>query len=313
MRALVIGADGFAGRWLTKHLGERGDAVVAGVGPSFAGPDPDGAEVVRIDVTDRETLDSAIRRAKPDVTYYLAGISKRGSRDALASAVGVSVTGSAHALTSVAQHAPGSRLLFVSTGYVYGSSPDAQDENAVTAPSDVYGAAKLAAEGALRTLAQAGRVSLAVVRPFNHVGPGQKAGFLVPTVASQLREVELGTRSTLTVGAVDDVRDFSDVRDVVRAYRHIAASEEEGIWNIASGVGTGIGDLIDLMIGLAGVQAAVVSNPPAGPSGPKSLIGAASRLRAMGWRPERALKETLQEVLDEHRMADTVPSAVPTP
>jgi GDP-4-dehydro-6-deoxy-D-mannose reductase len=304
MRALVIGADGFAGRWLTKHLVERGDRVVAGVGPNFAGPDPDGDQTVRVDVTDRETLDAVIAGVTPEVTYYLAGVSKRGSREALASAVEVSVAGSAQALVSLSRHAPGSRLLFVSTGYVYGSSPEAQDETAEVAPSEVYGAAKLAAEQALRPIARAGRVSLAVVRPFNHIGPGQKPGFLVPTVASQLHEVETGSRTTLTVGAVDEVRDFSDVRDVVRAYRLIATSEEEGTWNVASGEGMAIGDVIGLMVRLAGVQAEVVSSPPAHPSGPKALVGDATRLRRMGWDPEHRLEDTLREVLDEHRMGE---------
>ena len=310
MRALVIGADGFAGRWLTKHLVESGDEVVAGVGPHFSGPDPESARVVPVDVTDAAMVDSAIRAARPEVTYYLAGISGRGKREALASAIAVTVIGSAHVLTSLADNTTGSRLLFVSSSFVYRSSPEPQDEEQVPAPSEAYGAAKLAAEGALRPLAQAGGVGLAVVRPFNHIGPGQKPGFLVPTVASQLNELAAGARSQLTVGAVDDVRDFSDVRDVVRAYRLIATSPEGGTWNVASGVGVVIGDLIDRMIGLAGIPAQVVANPPARPSGPRALVGDASRLRAMGWQPTHALDDTLREVLDEHGLPGSVASSM---
>jgi GDP-4-dehydro-6-deoxy-D-mannose reductase len=313
MRALVIGADGFAGRWLTKHLVHQGDRVVAGVGPRFVGPEPDAHEVARVDVTDRVSLETAIRASKPDITYYLAGAGKRGSREALASAVGVTVAGSAQTLACLSQHAPGSRMLFVSSGYVYGSLAEPQDETAAVAPTEAYGAAKLAAEQALWPIAHAGGVSLAVARPFNHIGRGQKMGFLVPTVASQLREVETGRRPTLTVGALDEVRDFSDVRDVVRGYRLIATAEEEGTWNLASGVGMVIGDLIGLMARLAGVQAEVVSKPPAHPYGPKALVGDATRLRAMGWRPEHRIEDTLREVVEEHRMMDTLPSPVPIP
>ena len=195
MRALVIGADGFAGRWLTKHLADMRRCRRGRGRPRLRrSRSRMPTRSLRVDVTDPATLDSVIQRANPDVVYYLAGVSKRGSREALASAVGVSVTGSVHTLTSIAQHAPGCRLLFVSSGYVYGSADEAQDETAAVAPTDVYGAAKLAAEGALRPLAQAGGVRLAIVRPFNHIGPGQKAGFLVPTVASQLSEVEAGRR-----------------------------------------------------------------------------------------------------------------------
>ena len=99
MRALVIGADGFAGRWLTRHLIDSGDNVVAGVGPHFAGDEPAADEVVAVDVTDPWALASAIKTGKPDVTYYLAGVSSRETRDAIRSAVAVTITGSAATLS----------------------------------------------------------------------------------------------------------------------------------------------------------------------------------------------------------------------
>jgi len=299
VRALVIGADGFAGRWLTRHLLESGDLVVAGVGPGFAGSNPQANDVVAVDVRDPGSLDEAVERARPDVTYYLAGVSKRGNREALGSAVGVSVIGSALAFASVARHAAGSRLLFVSSGYVYGSSADPQDENAAPSPTETYGAAKLAAEAALGPLAGQSGIGLAIVRPFNHIGPGQAAGFLVPTVAGQLREIAAGRLESLSVGALDEIRDFSDVRDVVRAYRLIAVSDEEGMWNVASGMGWQISDVVALMLDLSGVRAEVVSSPPSARMGPQALVGDPSRLRAMGWVPEFTLEQTLRSVLDE--------------
>ena len=299
MRALVIGADGFAGRWLTRHLIESGDSVVAGVGPRFTGSGPDADDVMGVDVRDPQSLDAAVERARPDVTYYLAGVSKRGDREDLAAAAGVTVIGSALTVASLARHAEGSRLLFVSSGYVYGSSAEPQDEAAVPAPTETYGAAKLAAEMALWPLAGVAGVRLAVVRPFNHIGPGQPAGFLIPTLAGQLREIASGRQQVLSVGAVDEIRDFSDVRDVVRAYRLIATADEEGTWNVASGIGRVIGDVIGLMLGLAGLKAEVIANPPVNRVGPRALVGDPSRLRAMGWTPEYTFEQTLRTVLDE--------------
>ena len=301
MRALVIGADGFAGRWLTRHLIASGDSVVAGVGPGFAGTSPDADDVVAVDVRDAESLDAAVERARPNATYYLAGVSKRGTREALPAAVGVSLIGSAFAVTSLVRHAPGSRMLFVSSGYVYGSSREPQAESVAPAPTETYGAAKLAAESALWPLTRTAGIRLAVVRPFNHIGPGQPAGFLVPTVAGQLREIASGRQGELSVGAVDEVRDFSDVRDVVRAYRLLAVADEEGTWNVASGVGRVIGDVIDLMIRLAGVRTEVVARPPTDSAGPHDLVGDSTRLRGMGWAPEYSLEQTLQAVLDDTR------------
>jgi len=302
LRALVIGADGFAGRWLTRHLIDSGDQVVAGVGPHFAGDELAADEIVAVDVTDASALAIAIQAGKPDVTYYLAGVSSRESRDAIGSAVAVTITGSVGTLSALSEHAPGSRLLFVSTAQVYQPSPDPQDESAPAKPGDVYGTAKLAAEHALTTLADVSGIRLSIARPFNHIGPGQREGFLVPTVASQLRDVANGEATEVSVGAVDDVLDFSDVRDVVRAYRLIATSGDTGIWNVASGRGRLVKELIGQMVQLAGSNAEVISKAPASYAGPKTLIGDATKLRGLGWAPAHDISDTLRDVLDTYRV-----------
>jgi GDP-4-dehydro-6-deoxy-D-mannose reductase len=301
MRALILGADGFAGRWLTRHLSESGDDVVAGVGPNFRPPLPFADEVVPVDVSERRAVDRLVELGRPEITYYLAGVSQRGKRDSLAASASVSVTGSLNVLVSLATNAPASKLLFVSSGFVYPSSAAAQDEGAVTAPGDTYGATKLAAEDALRRLSAAAGVELLIARPFNHIGPGQAAGFLVPTIASQLRLVAEGRASQISVGSVTDVRDFTDVRDVVRAYRLIGAAGSAGsVYNVASGEGILVGDIIDRLIRLAGVEASVASKAPPNDKGPSSLIGDPSRLVALGWSREFSLEDSLRDALAEH-------------
>jgi len=298
VRALVIGADGFAGRWLTRHLVETGDDVVGAVGPQFTGHDPPPGAVVSVDVTDARAVNGVIASARPDATYYLAGVSRRGSRDAISSAIGVSVTGAVGTLAGLSQHAPGSLLLFVSSAHVYEPALTPRNETAATEPTEVYGAAKLAGENALGVLAPISGVRLSIVRPFNHIGPGQREGFLVPTVASQLREVAMGRSASVTVGPIDDVLDFSDVRDVVRAYRAIAASGETGIWNVASGKGWLVRELIDQMVTHAGSGASVQSTRRPSDASPRTLIGDATKVRGLGWAPEHDVGETLREILD---------------
>jgi GDP-4-dehydro-6-deoxy-D-mannose reductase len=308
VRALVIGADGFAGRWLTRHLAESGDAVVAAVGPHFAGDQPEADEVVSVDVTDSASVSRMIQAAKPDATYYLAGVSRRGTRDAISAAANVTVAGSVGTLAGLSQYAHGSSLLFVSSAHVYESSPSPLDERASTRPMEVYGAAKLAAEQALGALAPLSGVLLAIARPFNHIGPGQRDGFLVPKVASQLRDVAMGRSVNVSVGAVDDVLDFSDVRDVVRAYRVIATSGQIGLWNVASGRGWLIDELIGQMVELAGGGIQVVSTPPPSRAERRTLIGDATKLRAIGWVPEHDLIVTLREIVDGY-LIDAVASS----
>ena len=300
MRAVVIGADGFAGRWLLRHLAEAGDAVAAIVGPRF-GPPLDGAVTVeRIDVRDAAGVARFVRAERPDAIYYLAGISRAEDRDDLDAAVGVSIIGSLNALLGCARLEPAPRMLFVSTGYVYRGGPDAVDESSPTDPQSIYAAAKLGAERALLALGQPLGVDVIVARPFNHVGPGQAESFVVPSLARQVAAVAGGTvPPRIQVADPAIVRDFSDVRDVVAAYRVLVASAETGaVYNIASGHGTSVADLAGALARQAGVSVELASsdNGQARREAPV-LIGDAGRLRSLGWRPRYSLDETLAGVL----------------
>jgi GDP-4-dehydro-6-deoxy-D-mannose reductase len=300
MRAVVIGADGFAGRWLLRHLADAGDAVAAMVGPRFRPPLEGSAALERIAVRDAAGVARFVQEERPDAIYYLAGISRAGDRDELDAAVGVSIVGSLNALLGCARLQPAPRMLFVSTGYVYRGGTDPVDEASPTDPQSIYAAAKLGAERALLTLGQPLGVDVIIVRPFNHVGPGQTASFVVPSLARQIAAGAGGTMSP-RVQVMDPaiVRDFSDVRDVVAAYRILVTSAESGaVYNIASGHGTSVADLAGALARLAGVSIEVASpdNGRAREEAPV-LVGDASRLRSLGWRPRYSLDETLGDVL----------------
>lgn len=298
MRALVIGADGFVGRWLVRHLVESGDAVAAVVGPRFR-PPLDGAEVVvQADVRDAGAIDAAVSAAQPEAIFNLAGVSAAASRDDPSASVGVTVVGSMNVLQSSARLQQPPRLLFVSTSYVYAGSAEPIGEDGELAPPTAYGAAKLAAERALQTVAPSVGVEVICARPFNHVGPGQAESFLVPSLVRQLLSssadpVEL----SLADGSI--VRDFSDVRDVAAAYRLIATRGEAGaVYNVASGVGTTVAELGERLGRAAGRTLRVRSAGISARSGePPVLVGRTERLRALGWSPRHDLDRTLADML----------------
>lgn len=304
MRALVIGADGFAGRWLVRHLRESGDRVAALVGPRFEPPLEDVADVRVADVRDAEAITAAVASSAPDAVYLLAGVSGRETREDLDAAVGVSVIGSMNTLLACSHLLSPPRLLFVSTGYVYRAARSAVDEDAELAPASTYAAAKLAAERALLTLSDAVGVEIVVARAFNHIGPGQRDSFVVPTVA---RQIAAAIRSGDAVARVrirdgTQVRDFSDVRDVVRAYRLLVAHGAPGaVYNVASGRAASIGELAAIMGEAGGVSVAVESTEAASSTDRSVLIGDASRLRGLGWQPEHQLEGTLRDTLADIR------------
>ncbi len=301
MHALVVGADGFAGRWLTQHLLEAGDSVDALVGPRFVPPLAGVETVERTDVRDLPTLSRFVLRSQPDAIYYLAGVSHQGGRDVFPAAVGVSVIGCMNTLVAASGLVQPPRFLFVSTGLVYREADHPVREEDPTLPNGLYAMAKLVGEEALRRLAPPSDVEVLIARAFNHIGPGQREPFIVPNIANQIAEVVRGRSDTIRVRSVSPVRDFTDVRDVVRAYRLLATRADPGsIHNIASGSGISIGDLIETMLNIAGISAMVEASG-AEDEGPQAVIGDASKIKGLGWEAEYPLRRTLEDVLSDRR------------
>ena len=314
MRALVIGADGFAGRWLTRHLFASGDKVVAVVGPRFRQPLDSSERTEQIDVRHSEELAQIVERARPDVVFDLAGISRREDREDIDAAVGVSVIGGMNALLACARLSPAPRLLFVSTAYVYQGSRDPLDEHSVVAPGSIYASAKLAAEQALLTVAPSIAVDVVIARPFNHIGPGQAESFLVPTLA---RQVALAVRrmSAPIIRVADStiVRDYTDVRDVASAYRLVAEDGSPGqVYNVASGSGVSVAEVAHLLAAQAGIDISIETDGEPGRDEASIMIGDPGRTRSLGWRPGYELTSTLTDVLDEAlARADVQPEESP--
>ena len=300
MHALIIGADGFAGRWLVRHLSESHDSVDALVGPGFEPPLPGVARIENLDVRDLEGLARFVAASQPEAIYYLAGVSHQGGRDALPAAVGVSVIGCLNTLIAASSVPEPPRILYISTGLVYDVADRPLREDDPTAPHGLYAVAKLVGEEALTNLGPSGGVDVVIARAFNHIGPGQKQPFIVPFIASQIADVAKGRTETIKVRSTQPVRDLSDVRDVVRAYRLLVTDAPPGsIHNVATGSGISIGDLIHTMLDIAGISARVESSET-DDDGPPSVVGDPSKIKALGWDPQYSLRQTLTDVLAEY-------------
>jgi GDP-4-dehydro-6-deoxy-D-mannose reductase len=296
MKALVTGATGFVGRHLRAHLEAEGDDVA-------------GADLNGFDVTDAEAVRNVVRATSPEAVYHLAASSHVGdSWDAPQRVFRTNAEGTLNVLRAAIEFGV-ARVLVVGSADEYGTVgegdlPLAEDQP--LRPITPYGASKAAA-GLLALQAHLGD-GLATVRTrsFNHTGPGQSDRFLVPALARRIAEAEMRDEAVVSVGSLDAVRDFTDVRDVVRAYRLLVErGEPGGVYNVCSGVGRAVGDVVDALVALARTELRAEVDPAlVRPVEVPALVGDPSRLAsATDWSPEIPFERTLADVLEGARAA----------
>jgi GDP-4-dehydro-6-deoxy-D-mannose reductase len=301
MRALVTGASGFVGQHLCAHLGACGDEVIA---TDRRAHDGDTA----VDVADAVATAAAFADAAPEVVYHLAGWSDVGaSWGAPLDAFRANAEGTLNVLEA-ARSAQVRRVLVVSSADVYGIVGD--DELPITEshplrPVSPYAASKAAAD-LLGLQAHLGHgQDVLRVRAFNHLGPGQSERFVASALASRIAANEAGGGDEVPVGNLAARRDFTDVRDVVRAYRLLMEhGEPGGVYNVCRGVAVAIQQLADRLIGLAERPMQLVLDPERyRPVDVPTVLGDAGRLRAAtGWEPAIDLDTTLADLLAHWRV-----------
>jgi GDP-4-dehydro-6-deoxy-D-mannose reductase len=312
MRSLVIGAGGFVGRYLVRHLIDEGDEVIGTLHGENRGDLL--CETVSVDVTDATRIGEILLTAKPEVVYLLAGIAFVPEAESdLEKTLRVNVAGAANVARQCRLLGSNPRLLFVSSAEVYGHVRSEElpvsEENPLR-PANNYSLSKRMAELVVERYARQGGVRVAVARPFNHIGPGQDPRFVASNFALQLARVAHGlTPGVLEVGNLEAKRDFSDVRDIVRAYR-ILARDHEGVFNLGSGRSYSIRELLELLIEISGCQVSIRQDPSR-TRGPEvaELYGSNKRVEAAcGWTPGISLRQSLE---DTYRFwFDTVASEV---
>ena len=297
-RALVLGATGFAGSHFADAASAGGIEVVS------AARRQGGADLV-CDLLDPPSIAAALTESKPDAVVNLAGAASAGrSWDDPEGTFAANATGAANLLDAVAAGAPGAHVLCVSSGEVYGAVDDAAlpiGEDAPVDPLSPYAESKAAMERACDEHAAAG-MRIAVMRAFNHLGPGQSDLFAASSFARQIAaaEAEGLDRVELRTGDLSPERDFTDVRDVVRAYALVVAAGLTDTYNVCSGRPVRIGALVEGLGALARIDVGVeVDESRLRPAEAPRIFGSYERLRdATGWEPEIALERTLGDLLD---------------
>ena len=218
MLVLVTGAGGFAGRYLSLELQSAGHEVLA-FDREFTTPMPCVKDTLIGDICDAAAVTGLVDSLAPDACIHLAALASvpAGQADP-APMLAVNIAGTMNILEAFRQKAPKARLLVVSTAHIYEGllSSEPVNESVSPAPLTIYAISKAAAD--LATLAHARTYGLQAmtVRPNNHTGPGQSPQYVVPAFAQQVKAIATdGADPTLSVGNLESIRDFLDVRDVV--------------------------------------------------------------------------------------------------
>lgn len=307
-RLLVTGADGFVGRWLVRAARGEGRHVIAATLPGVEPPIEWGdstssppVEVVRADFRDIESV-IRLENTRPDEVVHLAAIASGTEASANpdeAQAVNGAMTG---VFAETMSQATNPRFLYVSTGEVYGAGHrDAIDESAGREPVSPYASSKARGEALVGLFHSEDGLPAIIARPFPHTGPGQTTTYVLPSLASRLRRAKRAGAPVVKAGNLSAVRDFLDVRDVVRAYLLLLDRGAPGeVYNVASGIGRRLSDCFDALARIVGVDARAEQDAALlRPGDIPVLIGDATKLRTLtGWSPQIPFERTLQEMVD---------------
>jgi GDP-4-dehydro-6-deoxy-D-mannose reductase len=290
VRAFVTGGGGFVGRHLGDHLRGHGDDVTS--------------VDLEVDVADPEAIAAAVVSARPEAIYHLAALSHVGdSWESPHEVLRVNLLGTAAVLSAARLVPEPPVVLVVSSAEVYGAVSESDlpiGETAPVRPVSPYAASKAAAEVLALQAARGYGQPVVVVRPFNHIGPGQAPSFAVSALAKRIVEAEREGADHIPVGTLSARRDYTDVRDVVRAYRALVVGGRRGeVYNVCSGQDVAVAEVAERLCRLAGRDLELVTDPElVRPVDLPVLRGDGSRLAGdTGWKPEITLDETLVDVL----------------
>jgi GDP-4-dehydro-6-deoxy-D-mannose reductase len=302
--ALVSGGGGFAGRHLVQLLNGRRLKVAA---PSRA----------ELDFRDADAVRRLVAEEAPTAVFHLAAFSSPSlaleqPREALLGNLEMAL----NVLEAVRRESPGAVVVLVGSGQVYGEPPSLPlTEDTPVAPGNPYAVSKASCDLLGGQYAEAHGMSVVRMRPFNHAGPGQSDHYVLGSIARQVAEAEIAgaEECVLRTGNPDIARDFTDVRDVVRAYVE-AAAVGSGAFNVCSGSAVSITELVALAASCTEIPVRhEVDDSRRRSADTPILYGSPERLRAAtGWTPEIPLEQTLRDARDlwrERLGAQALPSS----
>jgi GDP-4-dehydro-6-deoxy-D-mannose reductase len=288
-KLVVTGGSGFVGRHFCARYG--GVPLV----------DQDG----EVDLREARRVQSAVSALMPEAVLHLAALSSVASSfEDPASTFSVNFLGTLNLLQSLSAIGFQGAFLYIGSADVYGRTAEADlptRETQPLRPRSPYAVSKVAAEALCYQWSQTENFRIVLTRPFNQIGPGQDKRFAIADFAHQIVDIRRGRRPPfLVTGNLDVTRDFTDIRDAIRAYRMLLEKGQNGeIYNICSGQEYSLRSLAENLLQIAGVHAELqIDTARLRPMEQRRVIGDLSKINALlGWAPEISLTTTLTDIL----------------
>lgn len=309
VKALIIGAAGFVGGYLIDELDRNGQEVHATCLPNekISG----NCTAHTLDILKKDDISAILDDVKPDVVYHLAAqssVALSWKKPRLTAEI--NVVGTLNVLEAVRECEKKMRLILIGSGEEYGfiregACPLKETEN--LAPGNIYAATK-ACQGMLGGIyARAYGMDIVMVRAFNHSGAKQSPMFVISDFCKQIAEIEYGLKEpVISVGNLEAMRDFTDVRDVVRAYRMLSENGRSGqVYNVGRGQAVKISRILETALSYAKCGITVTQDKARMRAADIPLIEPdVSKINEdTGWKAEISMEQTIEDTLDYWREA----------
>ena len=304
-RVLIFGAGGFVGSYLCKEFLNNGYKV-SGTDKGDGSALPSEVDFYKTDLMQADEVEKLIGQVQPDIIVNLAAISSVGaSWNMPQTTMAINVIGALNIMEAARKSEQKPRILFVGSSEEYVISENPLDENTQLNANNPYGISKVTQEQFAKLYREQYGLKIYCVRPFNHTGIGQRDSFVLPSFCKQVAEIDKsGKNGKIKVGNLKVKRDFSHVKDVVRAYRMIVESDNcNQIYNVGSGNAYSLEDMLTYIIGLSNqhIEIEVDQNRIRPTDQPviccdRSLIG-----KELGWEPQYNVYDALKEMYECYR------------
>lgn len=289
-KTLLIGGTGFVGQYLKKVV--NSPVVMNEEGQS-------------VDIRDAATLEKYISDISPDYVVHLAAQSTvpESFKNPLET-IQINFLGTFNLLIALRKAGFKGRMLYISSGQVYGMVPEKDlpvNEERPLKPVSPYAVSKVASESLCYQWSQSEKFEIVIARPFNHIGIGQSERFAIPSFAKQIVEIKQGVKKPiLRVGDLSTKRDFADVRDVVKAYKLLLEKGKNGeSYNVSSGQAVSMDFILSEMLKIANISSKIEQDPERLRVTDQAYISGSFEkiLKDTGWKPEINIQTTLKDIL----------------